>query len=84
MPSASQRSSVRGFRRSSEASSSLVRYSERIGSTLDMSFPYISATVRLTEVTRAAIRFGMEWCVLFSFAQPCLDCAVAVSDPSRA
>jgi hypothetical protein len=42
------------------------------------------ATVRPTEIMRAAIRFGMEGAVMFSLAQPCLDRAVAVSDPSRA
>lgn len=42
------------------------------------------ATVRMTEVTRAATHFGMEGGMLFSLAQPCLDCAVAIPDPSRA
>ncbi len=47
MPSKSQRSSVRGFRRSSAANSSFVRNSERIGSELDIANSYALFSVRI-------------------------------------
>jgi hypothetical protein len=50
-PSTSQRSSVRGFRRSSAASSSFVRNSERIGSKLDMAVTYTLFCVHQTTWT---------------------------------
>ena len=46
MPSASQRSSVRTFRRNSAASSSFVRKSKRIGSELDMAISCASLSTQ--------------------------------------
>jgi hypothetical protein len=56
MPSTCQRSSVRGFRRSSAASSSFVRKSERIGSELDMAITYTLFCVRTSRCADLDVR----------------------------
>ena len=57
MPSAAQRSSVRGFRRNSAASSSFVRNSERSGSEFDIAIS-ITAISRVEMYTRLNIKVG--------------------------
>ena len=70
MPSTFHRSSVRGFRRSSAASSSLVRNSERIGSEVDIGITHTLFCVQFSLRTGIYVRkiFLETWGEFLSYA----------------